>query len=66
MIRNCLVLDGKLEGAKISSGEAIVQPLNDRKMSRFGVEANGFFGYSLIYLAFLLFRRFSGALDINS
>lgn len=55
------MLDGKLEGAKNSSGEAIVQPLSDRKTSRFGVEAKGFFGCSLISLASLLFRRFSGA-----
>lgn len=33
-----ILLDGKLEGAKNSSGEAVVQPLNDRKMSRIDVQ----------------------------
>lgn len=28
-----ILLDGRLEGVKNSSGEAVVQPLNDRKMS---------------------------------
>lgn len=60
------LLDGKLEGVKNSSGEAIVQPLNDRKMSRMS-------GLVLKQMVSLVNRLFTwlpssskDALDVNS